>query len=81
MDHELRTDAASHSSIKNVSVASVDNIGGSETEDSDIAMLSNLLSSIESEGNGSGPVTNILRELGICPPRLEATDEEDEQTR
>lgn len=82
MDHELRTDAASDPSIKNLSVASSDhgNNNGDDNEtnsDGDVAILSNLLSSIDAQGDGgSGPVTNILREMGICPPRLPA-DEDD----
>jgi len=69
MDHELRSGAASDPSIKNLSVESDSN----NTEDGhggvDRTMLSNLLSSLDAEG-GSGPVSNILREMGICPPRL-----------
>ena len=57
MDHELRTDAASDPSIKN----RID-------DTADLAILSNLLSSI-AQGNGSGPATTILHEMGICPPR------------
>ena len=77
MDHELRTDKSSHPSIKNVSVASVDIHGDSETNDGDRAILSNLLSSIDAQGDGSGPATTILREMGIFPPR-QPTDEEDD---
>merc|ERR1712111_36113 len=42
MDDELRTDAASDLSIKNLSVASVGGGGGVGTDDSDLAILSNL---------------------------------------
>ena len=72
MDHELRTGTASDPSIKNLSVASEDN----DTDDGhdgnvDRAILSNLLSSLDAEGVGSGPVSNILREMGILPPSLQ----------
>eukprot|EP00578_Thalassiosira_sp_NH16_P001032 CAMPEP_0181136178 /NCGR_PEP_ID=MMETSP1071-20121207/33045_1 /TAXON_ID=35127 /ORGANISM="Thalassiosira sp., Strain NH16" /LENGTH=1094 /DNA_ID=CAMNT_0023222871 /DNA_START=157 /DNA_END=3438 /DNA_ORIENTATION=+ len=82
MDHELRTDADSDPSIKSLSVvASSENndahVGGERDTDGDVAILTNLLSSIDAQGDGgSGPVTNILREMGICPPRL-PTDEDD----
>ena len=69
MDHELRTGDSSHQSIKNLSVASENNSIGANSFDKDI--LTNLLSSLEVEGElGSGPVSNMLREMGICPPRL-----------
>lgn len=69
MDHELRTGDASHQSIKNLSVASEKNSIGDDNFDKNI--LKNLLSSLEAEGEqGSGPVSNMLREMGICPPRL-----------
>jgi hypothetical protein len=69
MDHELRTGDSSHQSIKNLSVASENNSIGDDSFDKDI--LTNLLSSLEAEGElGSGPVSNMLREMGICPPRL-----------
>ena len=42
-----------------------DDFGG----DGDLTILSNLLSSLEAEGDEAGPVTNILREMGIAPPR------------
>lgn len=67
MDHELRTDAASDPSIKNLSVAAEDGNDGTD-DTADLAILSNLLSSI-AQSNGSGPATTILHEMGICPPR------------
>jgi hypothetical protein len=76
MDHELRTGAASDPSIKNLSVASGNNNDVEDGRDSvDQAILSNLLSSLDAEGVGSGPVSNILREMGICPPRLHDDDD------
>lgn len=68
MDHELRTDAASDPSIKNLSVAAEDSGNDGIDDTADLAILSNLLSSI-AQGNGSGPATTILHEMGICPPR------------
>ena len=70
MDHELRTDAVSHPSIRNLSVASEENNGGNGgsgtgDDETDLAILSNLLSSIDAHGEASGPVSNILREMGI----------------
>ena len=35
-----------------------------------IEILSNLFKSLDAEGGASGPVQNILRELGIQPPKL-----------
>ena len=73
MDHELRTDDISHPSIKNLSVASENNDDNGYdlgTEDSDLAILSSLLSSIDTQGDGPSPVTNILREMGICSSHL-----------
>ena len=73
MDHELRTDDISHPSIKNLSVASENNDDNGHdlgTEDSDLAILSNLLSSIDTQGDGPSPVSNILREMGICSSHL-----------
>jgi hypothetical protein len=35
-----------------------------------IDMLSNFLESLEAEGGGSGPVSNMLKEMGIEPPEL-----------
>mmetsp|Transcript_8190 Transcript_8190/g.17715 ORF Transcript_8190/g.17715 Transcript_8190/m.17715 type:complete len:508 (+) Transcript_8190:1-1524(+) len=79
MDHELRTDQASDPSIKNLSVASVDmGGGGGESNDGDLAIISNLLSSIDAQGDGSGPATTILREMGICPPRQPLENENDD---
>ena len=70
MDHELRTDFASDKSIKNLSVASADTHG----KDSDMAVLSNLLSSMDAGEGGSGPANIILREMGILPPRRPRSD-------
>lgn len=42
----------------------------------DFDLVSNLLSSLEAEGDTSGPVTTILRELGICPPRVSPSENE-----
>ncbi|KAL9185972.1 hypothetical protein ACHAXT_005210 [Thalassiosira profunda] len=69
MDDELRTDAAPHSSIKGMSVASEEHAGERGADGSDLAMLSNLLKSIDAQGGGSGPATTILSEMGIFPPR------------
>jgi hypothetical protein len=75
MDHELRTGTASDPSIKNLSVASKDNhTDDGHDGDVDRAILSNLLSSLDAEGVGSGPVSNILREMGILPPNLQHDD-------
>lgn len=68
MDHDLRTDDAAHQSIKNLS-ASAEEMGDDFGGDGDLTILSNLLSSLEAEGDEAGPVTNILREMGIAPPR------------
>lgn len=61
MDDELRTTAKSHPSIAEVSIAS---------EECDVEVISNLLRSLDAQGDGSGPVSNILHEMSICPPRL-----------
>mmetsp|Transcript_12136 Transcript_12136/g.24978 ORF Transcript_12136/g.24978 Transcript_12136/m.24978 type:complete len:957 (-) Transcript_12136:161-3031(-) len=61
MDDELRTTAKSHPSIAEVSIAS---------EECDVEVISNLLRSLDAQGDGPGPVSNILREMSICPPRL-----------
>ena len=79
MDHELRTDTVPHPSIKNLSVASEENTdtnGKHISDDGDAAILANLLSSIDAQGDSSGPVSNILREMGICPPRLPKDEDE-----
>jgi hypothetical protein len=71
MDHELRTGTASDPSIKNLSVASKDNATADGQEGVvDRTILSNLLSSLDAQGVGSGPVSIILREMGIFPPSL-----------
>ena len=70
MNHELRTDKASDPSIKNISVASEDMPNGSAADDGGIAILSNLLSSIDAQDDGSGPASTILRGMGIFPPRI-----------
>ena len=75
MDHELRTGTASDPSIKNLSVVSGKNNVEDGHDSVDQAILSNLLSSLDAEGVGSGPVSNILREMGICPPRLHDDDD------
>ena len=75
MDHELRTGDVSHQSIKNLSIASENN--NIEEDFVDQEILTNLLSSLDEEGElGSGPVSNILREMGICPPRRQVGGED-----
>jgi len=76
MDHELRTDVASHPTIKNLSVASEEDGSGSGGTDADMAVLANLLKSID-EGDGSGPLNTMLNEIGIHPPSQLTTEEED----
>ena len=76
MDHELRTDVASHPTIKNLSVASEEDGSGGGT-DADMAMLANLLKSID-EGDGSGPLNTMLNEMGILHPSQQTTEEEDD---
>lgn len=56
MDSELRSGDVAHPS------ADADSV--------DFDMISNLLISLETEGDNSGPVTTMLRELGIRLPRL-----------
>ena len=69
MDHELRTAVASDPSIKKLSIASEDTCDEDDANTGDLTIISNLLSSLDAQ-DGSGPVSNILREMGICPPRL-----------
>ncbi len=63
MDEELQTGGAADPSIQNLTSEADNNADN-------VAMLPNLLKSLEAEGAQSGPVTNILREMGICPPRI-----------
>jgi len=74
MDHELRTDVASHPTIKNLSVASEEDGSGGGT-DADMAVLANLLKSID-EGDASGPLNTMLNEMGIFPPSQQTEEEE-----
>ena len=76
MDHELRTDIASDPSIKYLSLSSDTNPRDGGTGDSDHEIISNLVSSLGGEGGCSGPVSNVLHEMGIIPPRLGAHGEE-----
>lgn len=76
MDHELRTDIASDPSIKYLSLSSDANRTEDGTDDSDHEIMSNLLTSLDAEGGCSGPVSNMLHEMGIIPPRLGAHGEE-----
>ena len=65
MDDELRTDTASDLSIKHLSVAAE-----GEDAESEMAILSNLLSSIQAQGDvSSGPTATILHGIGVPPPR------------
>jgi len=57
MDHELRTDVASGPSIKNLSGASEDMKSDCEANDGDLAIISNLLSSIDAQGDGCSGLT------------------------
>ncbi|KAL7485017.1 hypothetical protein ACHAW6_010615 [Cyclotella cf. meneghiniana] len=66
MDQELRTATAGDPSLENIGAPAHHN----DNDSADYAMLSNFLKSLEAEGTQPGPVTNILREMGICPPRL-----------
>lgn len=43
-------------------------------DQSDFDMITNLLHSVEAEGGQHGPVSNIMREMGICPPRLSPSE-------
>lgn len=71
MDDELRTDTASDLSIKHLSVAAE-----GEDAESEMAILSNLLSSIQEQGDvSSGPTTTILHEMGVPPPRPHRDDD------
>jgi hypothetical protein len=44
----------------------------------DFDVISNLLNSLEAESDtsGPGPVSNILREMGLCPPRVDPNGNE-----
>lgn len=42
-----------------------------DVNNTDFDMISNLLSSLEAEGDIPGPVTSMLASVGICPPRLD----------
>lgn len=64
MDHELRTDAVSDPSIKNLSVAMEDDL--------DDEAMANLLRSIEAS-EGAGPARNMLLGMGIPLPRPTTT--------
>jgi len=74
MDHELRTDVASHPTIKNLSVASEED--GSGGTDADMAMLANLLKSLD-EGDASGPLNTMLNEMGILHPSQQTEEGDD----
>lgn len=69
MDQELQT---SESISRQMDSAGLDAGVGDETNNDDIAqqahVLSNLLRSLEEGAANSGPVQNILREMGIHPP-------------
>ncbi|KAL7541223.1 hypothetical protein ACHAWF_006881 [Thalassiosira exigua] len=76
MDDELRTDPAPHPSVRGLSVASDAAVGmdNGGPNDSELAMLSDLLGSIDAQGGGAGPATTILRGMGLCPPRPPADE-------
>jgi hypothetical protein len=76
MDHELRTDVAADPSIKYLSLSSETNNIENGTDDSDHATISNLLISLDAQGGGAGPVSNILHEMGIIPPRPHAHEDD-----
>ena len=69
MDHELRTDVATDPSIKYLSLSSDTNNTENGVDKSDHEIIFNLLSSLDAQGGCSGPVSNILHEMGIIPPR------------
>jgi hypothetical protein len=69
MDHELRTDVATDPSIKYLSLSSDTNNTENGADKSDHEIISNLMNSLDAQGGCSGPVSNILHELGIIPPR------------
>ncbi len=68
MDHELRTDVATDPSIKYLSLSSDTNHIENGVDKSDHEIVSNLLSSLDAQRGCSGPVSNILHEMGIIPP-------------
>ncbi|KAL3787060.1 hypothetical protein HJC23_011744 [Cyclotella cryptica] len=70
MDHELRAANTMDPSLQNIGAQSNDD----DINSADYNMVSNFLKSLEAEGAQSGPVTNMLREMGICPPRLSSQD-------
>lgn len=43
-------------------------------DQSDVDMITNLMHSVEAEGGQHGPVSNIMRELGIYLPRPSASE-------
>ena len=76
MDHELTDTFVSDQSIKNLCSASEENAVNNHNDhfDEDLTVLSNLLRSLDAQGSCPGPVTNMLSEMGICPPRLSPYD-------
>ena len=65
MDHEIRTDPTTDLSIKNLSVATEDDL--------DDEAMANLLRSMQAS-EGAGPARNLLVGMGIPLPRPELTD-------
>lgn len=68
---DLEEESDSDESIANDTSESREGLGTHLEDSAEFEMISNLLQSLEGEGGNSGPVTNILREMGISIPRLE----------
>lgn len=72
MDAELRATTA----FREIAIKKDDEqIPGEAAED--IHVLSNLIQSLGTSEGAPGPVSNILKEMGINPPKLRSNDLEE----
>ena len=74
MDSELRTTTA----YREITSTKYDEQIPSEAAE-EIYVLSNLIQSLGASEGAPGPVSNILMEMGIDPPKLRSSDLEDSE--
>jgi hypothetical protein len=72
MDAELRTTTACREIASKIDD---DQLPGEAAEE--IRVLSNLIQSLGASDGAPGPVSNILKEMGIDPPKIRSSDLEE----
>ena len=70
MDQELKTTGLNNCSMENTTTNAETVVDTCDNDDDDpvnidVKVLSNLLQSLDMEGGGTGPVSNMMREMGL----------------